>query len=134
MLMSKAAGRNLKLVACLPILSGLVSIVNVMQEAFAGKISINLNVLSILVGIGLLRLEPKAHEWGLVFAGFWMVAAASLILLSVGTLIGLDARLPIPTVEGEPALGLLSGTPIFAWAFLTYRVLNHPDVRQLFDK
>ena len=123
----------LKIVAGLFILSGVWAILTILGAMLQGRIYINLGVIGLFVGLGLLGLRPGWRTCALVLLWIAMVAAPFVGLLM------LFRRDPIDVVvfgrkvgQAPGPFGLFIPTVIFLLAFWQYRVLTRPDIRALF--
>jgi len=124
---------SLKIVAYLTILFGIGSLVNVLLAAVHGALFLNVGVLQIPAGFGLLRLSRGWRTYHLVCLGLGMI----LLLLVAGALL---------TGSGRPVLGILGRRVndarretvllflIFPALYIIwqYRVLTSARVRRLF--
>ena len=124
---------SLVAVAVLFILGGSLAVVEIGVSLARGHTSINLNVLGLLIGPGLLALRPGYRAFALVFLWASIVAlviAASVMLAHSGPLdfelfgekIGLVSR----------AVGLAVAVGIFLVLLWPIRLLNRSDVAKLF--
>jgi hypothetical protein len=124
---------SLKVVAWLFIIGGWFAVVEILLSLMRSHISVNLGVLGIPIGHGLLRLSRGWRTWALVF--IWI----GLILLPVFGLFVLSIPVPFTVrIFGRPVgyvstgFGLLLVVMIFAFEVWQYRVLTRPDVVEMF--
>ncbi len=105
----------LKIVAWLFIIGGIFSAIQVVVLLFTGHININLGVLGIFIGRGLLRLNPRSLAWAMFFIWFGLIFTPIFIILSVFTpgnlkIFGLNMG------QAPPGLGFIFGVAAFALA------------------
>ncbi len=127
----RAIPQPLKIVAWLFIVSGICAAIKIVFLLLAGHININLGVLSIFVGRGLLRLNPRALTWAMFFTWLGLIFMPIFIAISFfmsGNLTFLGLQL------GKAPFGLtiLLGIAGFALVYWQYTVLTQPQIRQLF--
>jgi len=129
----KSAPKALKIVAWLFIFEGCWAALDILISLCDSIIDINLGVLGILIGRGLLRFRRGWRTCGLVF--IWI----DLIALPIAWLLTLDAREPIPfkffglPIGGGPKeLAIALEVLWFALAVWELRVLKRPDIVKLF--
>jgi hypothetical protein len=103
---------------------------------FHGRLSLNIGVIGIWIGRGLLRMNPTARYWALVVLSLQLILAGVVTLLIVANrggvvrfgAIGLTADTHLTQVI---ALGLTTvAVTLNAWQLW---VLTRPHIRQLFD-
>ena len=121
----------LVIVAWLFILSGVCAAIEIVVALLGHRISLNFGVFNILIGYGLLRLNPRSLQWALFFTWLGIIftpLAAVLFLFIPGTvkLFGLSLR------QAPPGLGFVLSVAIFALLLWQLRVLTNPANRQLF--
>jgi hypothetical protein len=122
----------LKVVAWLFIIFGVLAVLEIVAALFAGRVSLNVGVLGIFVGRGILRLRRGWRTCALVLLWLCMIivsVVAVMILAGAGkmTLFGTRVGRHEALVFGLPlTLGYL------ALGIWQYRVLTRPDVRRLF--
>lgn len=113
---------SLKIIATSFQIAGIVAAVDVLVAALGDRVSINLGVLSFLIGRGIWRLSARARWWAL-FCLWWtsplMVLVVFLICAS-----DLDATEKI----GEASISAL----LACFAVWQLRVLLQRNIRQLF--
>lgn len=125
---------DLKIVAVLFVIGGILALLDVLVSLSQGNININFGVLGILIGSGLLRFSRGWRTCALV--SLWIAFAALLVF----ALLALRGARPTLKVFGQamgdvPAgLALLVAAAAFALTLWEYRVLTRPDVVQLFDE
>jgi len=125
----------LKVVAGLFILSGISALVEIIVSLIHGHVSINLGVVAVLIGPGLLRLSKTWRRWALVFTWIVLIVAPLGAALFLGAPSSLDFKL-FGRKVGEAPEGLAIGLAVvtFLLALWQYRVLTRPDVRVLFRR
>ena len=120
-------------VAVLFIISGLSAVLDVIWSLMHHHLSINLGVLGLFVGIGLLRLSGGWRTCGLVLLWIGMILVplvALLFMLHGGPLDVTVFRQHVG--HASVAMGLLLAGGIFVLLCWMYFVLTRPDVRRLF--
>ncbi len=121
----------LKIVAWLFIISGILAAIDVVFALLTSHVSINLGVLGIFIGQGLLRLNPRSLVWAMLFTWLGLIFTpiiTVLFLFTPGnlTVFGLNAG------QAPPGFGFILGVAIFALIYWQYTVLTNPEIRQLF--
>lgn len=121
----------LKAVAYLFILGGIISLIDTVVELFIGRINLNLGALYILIGRGLLRLNPRSLSWAMFFTWLGLIftpiaAVASLFTLSNFQVFGLYVG------RAPHGVCFALSTAMFALYYWQYTVLKNREVRQLF--
>ena len=122
----------LRIVAGLFVLQGLLTAVDVILKSCRGHLDLNLMLLCLWIGPGLLRHSPTWRKWALVVLWFSFFAIS---LLAVFALLRppLDFKIfgfptaPVPLVP--TLLFLLALLLLNLWQ---YRVLIRPDIHALF--
>lgn len=132
------APASLKIVAALFILGGLSSALDALIRLTQGTLFLNLGILGLFIGIGLLRYSRGWRVCALVFlwlamvgfplAGFLLVATDQPVRF---TLFGQEVS-EVPKTAGVAVAGVAVAAVGFALALWRYRVLTRPRVRQLF--
>lgn len=123
---------SLKIVAGLFMLTGLLAAIDVVVKLFHQHLDLNLMLLGLWIGPGLLRHNPTWRKWTLAFLWLGFFSSGVLFLLALFRspvdlwILGQAAR-PAPMF---PVL-LCSGA-MFLLVLWQYRVLIRPDVKQLF--
>jgi hypothetical protein len=124
---------SLKLVAYLFVFSGFSSLLGILLNLFAGKISVQLGVLGIFIGFGLLRLEERWRIWALAFTWFGLVVTPIFIALA------LSGR-PIPfnvfgvqVIQVGGGVGVLFDTVLFFFHVWQHAILTDSDFHHLFS-
>jgi hypothetical protein len=124
---------SLKVVACLFVLSGVVALAEVVASLAHGQLNLNLGVLGLLIGPGLLRLSRAWRTCALVYLWVAMVATpvAAIVLVSI------SGPLAVELFGQEigyawKGLGLTAAAVVFVLEVWQYRVLTRQDVRRLF--
>ncbi|GIW29989.1 MAG: hypothetical protein KatS3mg071_0163 [Meiothermus sp.] len=125
---------ELKIVAALFIVSGVFSALDIVFSLFRGSLNLDLGVLFIFVGLGLLRLQPLWHTLALLFTGLTLVGILVFLIWVI-----LDSRPPSLEVFGQTVnhsareVALVLGALYFALEAWKLYVLTRRDVKQLFD-
>ena len=122
----------LRIVAGLFVLQGLLTAVDVILKLCRGHLDLNLMLLCLWIGPGLLRHSPTWRKWAIAVLWFGFFALSLLILLALlrppldFKAFGFPAATvpPVPTV-----LFLLAMLLLNLWQ---YRVLIRPDIHCLF--
>ena len=78
---SRSIPLSLKVVAYLFIIIGVLSLLEVVLAILVYRISINIGIIGIFIGIGLLRLSPLAYTWAKIFTCINFIYLLSLIVL-----------------------------------------------------
>ncbi len=124
---------SLKIVACLAIVFGICSLINVIVTAFHGALVLNVGVLQLPAGFGLLRLSRGWRTYHLVCLWLGMililVAAASLLSGSGRPVFSFLGQRAHPAGRETVLLFLAVAALYIIWQ---YRVLTSPRVRKLF--
>ena len=129
------APRSLKIVAALFVLSGVLSALGVLVSLAHGHVRLNLGVLCIFVGYGLLRLRPGWRTWALVFTWITLLVAPVLVLLVLfGHCPAYFSVFGQRVGSAPPELAAVAGVCFFAFGVWQYRVLTRPDVVRLFHE
>lgn len=122
----------LRIVAGLFVLQGLLTAVDVAVKLFHDHLDLNLMLLCLWIGPGLLRHSPTWRKWALAVLWFSFFALSLLILLAL-LRPPLDFKVfgyPAATVPLVPTLLFLLATLLLnLWQ---YRVLIRPDIHCLF--
>ncbi|MBW3635029.1 MAG: hypothetical protein KY445_01025 [Armatimonadetes bacterium] len=122
--------QSLQIVAWLFIVGGIFAAINMVVSLLAGRININLGVLTVFIGQGLLRLNPHSLTWAMVSIWLGLVLTpftAVMFLFNPGDvkIFGLNAG------QAPPGLGFVLSVAAFALIFWQYRVLTSHQIRQL---
>lgn len=126
---------SLKVVAILFIIGGVSAVIEVLVSLANGHININLGVLGLFIGPGLLALCPGWRTCALVFLWVAMIGIPVVGALMIGHPGPLDFKIFGQKVGNAPREIALIAVPIvFCLAVWQYRVLTRPDVRKLFEK
>ena len=123
--------RDLKIVAYLCIIFGVLVLLDILLGLLNGHLNLNFGVLQIPVGLGLLRLRRGWRTCGLVL--LWMGLIADVLFF-----LGAIFQTPVLTFLGQPIglvprpLALVIAVGHFILMIWEYRVLTREDVRRLF--
>ena len=129
----QSAPLSLKLVAALFILGGISSIIDVIICLTQGTIFLNIGVLGLFIGIGLLRFSRCWRTCALAFLwialiGLPLAALAFLFLEGAVDYTLFGRRMG----EAPRVVGVTLAAALFALALWQYRVLTRPDIRKVF--
>ncbi len=124
---------SLKIVAALFILGGLFSAIDVLIQLTQGSLFLNLGVLGLFIGVGLLRYSRGWRTCALVFLWLAIIGfpLAAVIILATDqplryTVFGQEMG------EAPKGVGVVVAVVGFALALWQYWVLTRPRVRCLF--
>ena len=124
---------SLKVVAVLFILGGISAVIEVVVSLMNGHININLGVLGIFIGLGLLRFRQGWRTCALVFTWIGLIACPIIGLLFLGHSGPLDFNVfGQKTGHAPKELGLAMVLVFFLYSIWQYHVLTRSDVRALF--
>ncbi len=119
-------------VAWIFICFGILAVLEVVVGLFQSRLSINLAILGIFIGRGLLNLRRGWRTCALVFIWIGLIAMPLLVIIALASgnahvnLFGAKSDIPAVFVC-VPVAGL------FALDLWQYRVLTRPDIRSLFQ-
>lgn len=121
----------LKIVAYLFIIGGICAAIEVVMALLESRISINLGVLGLFIGQGLLRFNPRSRAWALFFIWLGLIImpiAAVLFLFTPGdwNFFGMKAG------QAPPGVGFVFSSALFALTYWQYKVLTNREIRRLF--
>ena len=122
----------LRIVAGLFVLQGLLTVADVVVKLFHDHLDLNLMLLCLWIGPGLLRHSPTWRKWALVVLWFSFFAIS---LLAIFALLRppLDFKIfGFPAAPAPPVLTLLFLLAAFLLTLWQYRVLIRPDIHGLF--
>lgn len=125
--------QSLKIVAYLFILGGIHSVLDILFSLLYGKIKIDLGVLYIFIGQGLLRLNPNSYMWAKGLTGLGMIFMPIVTLLFLMTPGNLKIFGQI-VGQAPPGFGFIIGVVLTILVYWQYGVLNAPETKRLFDK
>lgn len=123
---------SLRIVAWLFTLAGLLTAVDIVVKLFRGHLDLNLMLLCLWIGPGLLRHSPAWRKWALAFLWFNFFA---IFLLAVFALLRPPLNFKVfgfPAAPPPLVLTLLFLLAAFLLALWQYRVLIRPDIHCLF--
>ncbi len=123
--------KSLEIVAWLFITGAICSAIDVVVSLFYSRISINFGVLTVFIGCGLLRLNPRSLSWAMFFVWLGLILTpilALLFLFTPGTLTLFGINLG----AAPPGLGFVLCVATFAVICWEYRVLTSREIRDLF--
>ena len=125
----------LTIIAWLFIIAGVFSAWDLVSHIWQGHLSLNLGVLFIFLGRGLLRLRPVARDWalGVVVLG-WIVLA--VVVVTTGVFGAGEVRFWDVVVTGWRRVLAVFGFSIIWGALLAWmtRVLLRQGVKDLFTR
>ena len=123
---------SIKAAAGVFLLIGVGALVEIVIAATAGRVSPNVWVVGVPIGIGLLRLSRGWRTCALIF--LWLTFFAILLVAGLLALAGPRDVLiyghNVGRVSKEAAIGIVVG--LFVLTFGLYRILTRPHVRKLF--
>ena len=123
--------QSLQIVAWLFIIGGISSAIEMVSALFAHRISINFGVLTIFIGYGLLRFNPRSLSWALFFIWLGLILTpivAIVFLFTPGNL----TLFGVKSGSAPPGLGFVLCVAAFALIYWQYRVLTNREIRELF--
>lgn len=124
---------SLKIVAALFILGGISSIVDVITSLTQGNLNLNLGVLGLLVGIGLLRFSRGWRTCALVFLWIALIGLPLVALVFLFLAGAVNYTIFWQNMGGGSRwLGVALAAVLFVVVLWQYRVLTRPDIRNLF--
>lgn len=124
---------GLKVVAGLFILGGVCAAVEVLVSLANGQVNINLGVLGIFIGSGLLRLSRGWRTCALVFLWIALIALPIFAFIAIVRSGPLDLKIFGQNVGHAPKeVGLAIAAALFLLTVWQYRVLTSPGIRDLF--
>jgi hypothetical protein len=123
----------LKIVAWLFIIGGIFACIDIVTSLRKGHVNLNLAIIGIFIGFGLLKLHRGWRTCALVFLwiffiGIPIISMFYLTQLSSGFSIHIFGQ-PLPR---NPIIILLIDIIIFLLLLWMYRVLIRPEIRSLF--
>jgi len=130
--MSKTRPLSITIIAWLFLIVGLLSAWDVIYSLYHHRFSLNLGVLFIFLGHGLLRLRPNALSWALAMT---LLGWGGFVLFAILVLCGRgEVRIHQEAVTGGMRWLLLSVVIILQAALLTWmtRVLTCKETEDLF--
>jgi hypothetical protein len=123
---------SLRIVAVLFVLAGIFAVIEVIVSLMYSHISLNLSVLCLWIGPGLLRHDRTWRTWALVFLWIGLIFIPLFCMIALGR-DTVDFKLfGIPAGQIPAAYGIVGAIAIFLLTLWQYRVLTRPDIRQLF--
>ena len=123
----------LKAVAIFFIMGGIAAAIEVLVSLMHSHINVNLGVLAIFIGTGLLKLRPGWRTCALVFLWIAMIGIPIFVILMLFHSGPLDFRVFGQKVGyTSKVFGFVIAIVMFILAFWQYHVLTRPDVRKLF--
>ena len=126
---------GLKIVAYLFVIFGLLAVVEMIVSLFNGRLSLNLGVLQLPIGVGILNLRRGWHTCALVFLAlslmFLPVFCLGVLFPPLGTA---DLKVIGMRIGGAPK-GIVLAIAVAAFCLLLwqFRVLTRSDIRRLFS-
>jgi hypothetical protein len=126
---------DLKIVAYLFVIFGLLAVCEVIVSLFARRLSLNLGVLQLPIGIGILNLRRGWRTCALVFLAlglmFVPVFCLGLLFPPLGTV---DFRV-FGLRVGDASKGIVLAIAVAAFCLMIwqFRVLTRSDIRRLFS-
>lgn len=124
---------SLIVVAVLFIICGVLSVIAVLGALMADRLSINLGVLGLFIGWGLLRLKRGWRTCALVYIWITLICVPLIGVMFIFVDGPLVIRMNGQKIGNVPkAVGLVLAAIIFAITYWEYRVLGRPDIQRLF--
>ena len=123
--------QSLQIVAWLFIIGGICSAIDMIMSPFYGRISINFGVLTIFIGRGLLRFNPRSLSWAMFFTWLGLILTpifAAIFLVTPGNL----TLFGVKVGQAPPGLGFVFCIVLFALVCWQYCVLTSHQIRKLF--
>jgi hypothetical protein len=125
---------SLRVVAGLFVFSGVCAVIEILVSLMHSNINLNLGVLCLWIGPGLLRHNRTWRTWALVFLWLGLIGMPVFCLLALGRGT-LDIKLfGAPVGQVPAALGIAMAIPVFLLVLWEYRVLIRSDIRRLFAR
>ena len=120
----------LKVVAWIFIVTGFLSVIDIVGHMASGKLHIDFGVIKIFVGFGLLARRSLARKIALIFVCFSLIVTPIIVALALAS--SQPAKLEFFGVyvgEAPSHFAAAYGVPFLVLAIWEYHVLNRPDVR-----
>ena len=133
--MNKQIPGSLKIVAWLFLFSGVTAVIEVLVGLMNSQLHLNLGVLGIFVGIGLLRLREVWRICGLVIIWIGIISMPIIVLLLLSHSGPLDLKVfgqKVGQVEKDTIL--LPVLLLYALVLWQRWVLSRADIKALFSK
>ncbi|RYX86389.1 hypothetical protein EON83_01590 [bacterium] len=123
---------SLRVVVILFIISGVMAAIDIVLALFNHRITFNLGVLTIFIGIGLLGRNPRSLSWALFVT--WLelaftVVLGILFLITPGTIQFFGRKGVAPV-----GLGFVLSAVMFALAYWQLKILTNPQIRAVFGE
>jgi hypothetical protein len=124
----------LKMVAILFIVAGVLAIVEIVIALMRNHLNINLGVLNLFIGLGLLRLSRGWRTCALVFLWIAIIGLPIVAVVFLGSDVPLELKLFGQKI-GHASKGLATTfvAVLFVVVLWQYWVLTRADIRKLFD-
>jgi hypothetical protein len=121
----------LRVIAYATIFFGVCSVIHVITALFRNRLDLNLGVLQIPAGFGLLRLSRGWRTFKLVvlWIAFIAYAVAAAVLAVNGFRFTLFRRAPSESLQD---FMIILAVPLLAYMIWEYRFLTSPAIRRLF--
>lgn len=126
---------SLKIVAWLFIFSGLCAVIEILLSLTQHHLNINLGVLGILIGRGLLNFKSGWRTCGLVFIVFGLILVpifCCIVLFSNTETVDFQI-LGLHVGQANAILMVAATIPFYALLLWEFRVLTKPDIKELFS-
>lgn len=131
--MSSNHSFSLKIVAYIYTIFGVASILEIILALYEPRISINIGVFCLLIGIGLLRLSPLAYTWAKVYV--YLIAVFLFIFIVLFWVQYPNINLLNANIETIPRFLVVIGWVIaIGITYWVHRILNKTEVKRLFNK
>lgn len=123
----------LKVVAWLFIIGGVIAVIEIIVSLMNNHININLGVLGIFIGLGLLKLRSGWRTCGLVFIWIALVVLPVCGILAIANPSGIHYKI-MGQNAGSAPLPIALGVVVFVFcvALWEYKVLTRGDIREMF--
>ncbi|NJL39222.1 MAG: hypothetical protein HC899_22595 [Leptolyngbyaceae cyanobacterium SM1_4_3] len=119
--------------AYLFIVSGVLAVVDIVLSLLNNKINIDLDVLGLFIGRGLLQLNPTSHTWAIVLTRISMLLGTIVMFLFLLTSSGFE--LFGQTVgQAPPGLAFIVSGVLTAVVYWQHSILNNSEIKRLFGK
>ena len=126
--------RALTIVAALFVVSGALALIGVATDLLIhSRLNMDFSVLNLWIGRWLLAREPRGRRWALVVLRLSLVALPLAGLFTLLTTTTPEVRVfGFLVGRASPILSCAFVATVFAVQLWQYRILNRPDVRELF--
>lgn len=126
--------RVLRVVAGLFVFSGVCAVIEVVVSLFHSHLNLNLGVLALWIGPGLLRHSRTWRTWALVVLWFGLIGLPFFCLFALGRSTIDFKFFGVPAGQIPAEIGLAFAIPMLLLIVWQYRVLTRPDIKALFER